>query len=65
MGTSRVLLTTGEMLEVQGSIDEVTKALENATRSSAGTLARLRACDPAVEIAVNPAHVVTVTAGDA
>jgi hypothetical protein len=64
VATSKLLLSTGEPLEVDGSIDDVTKALENATRSSAGTLARLNLRSAAGEIAVNPAHVVTVTSAD-
>ena len=60
MAMSKLVLTTGDALEVDGSLDDVTKALENATRSSAGTLARLTAADGSQQIAVNPVHVVTV-----
>jgi hypothetical protein len=62
MATTRVLLVTGEQLTVRGSQDEVAKALENAARSSAGTLAWLREkeADGESTLGVNPAQVVTV-----
>ena len=34
------MLATGDQLEVDAPLDEVVKQLENAARSSAGTLAR-------------------------
>jgi hypothetical protein len=37
-----LLMATGDHLEVEASYDEVIKELENAARSSHGTLARLR-----------------------
>jgi hypothetical protein len=64
MATTRVLLSTGDQLEVEGAIDEVIKELENAARSSAGTLARLREPDTGELLAVNAAHVITVRRGD-
>lgn len=45
-------------------MDEVMKTLENAARSSAGTLARLREAGGPEELGVNPLHVVTVRPGD-
>jgi hypothetical protein len=62
--TSKLLLTTGDLLEVKGSIYEVTKTLENAARSSAGTLARLEESGASNDLAVNPLQVVTVRPGD-
>jgi hypothetical protein len=59
---TRILLATGEQLEVDASIDDVVKALENAARSSAGTLARLTEAGSGEPIAVNAAHVVLVRA---
>jgi hypothetical protein len=41
----------------------VEKLLQNAVRSSPGTLARLQAADNGELVGVNPAHVVTVTRG--
>jgi hypothetical protein len=57
---TRILLATGEQLEVDGPIDDVVKQLENAARSSAGTLARLTEAASGDVLAVNAAHVVLV-----
>jgi hypothetical protein len=57
---TRILLATGEQLEVDASIDDVVKELENAARSSAGTLARLTDSASGEPLAVNAAHVVLV-----
>jgi hypothetical protein len=62
---TRILLTTGDQLEVDASVDEVVKELENAARSSAGTLARLTQSDSGKPVAVNAAHVVLVRPSDA
>lgn len=57
------MLSTGTDLEVAGSLREVEKLLQDAVRSSPGTLAWLR--DTAGDaIGVNPAHVVTVVAAE-
>ncbi|MGH2762826.1 MAG: hypothetical protein ACRDL4_11595 [Thermoleophilaceae bacterium] len=61
---TRILLATGDHLEVDASLDEVVKALENAARSSAGTLARLTQSDSGEPIALNAAHVVLVHPSD-
>jgi uncharacterized protein YlzI (FlbEa/FlbD family) len=58
-----ILLVTGDRIDVDASIDEVVKALENAARSSAGTLARLTRSD-GEPIALNAAHVVLVREAD-
>jgi hypothetical protein len=55
---TRLLLTTGDRLEVAGTIEEVEKPLQNASRSSPGTLAWLKDADSGESICVNPAHVV-------
>jgi hypothetical protein len=62
---TRILLATGDQLEVDASIDEVVKELENAARSSAGTFARLTKSDSGEPVAVNAAHVVLVRPSDA
>ena len=59
-----IVLATGEQLEVDASFDEVVKELENAARSSAGTLARLTRSGNAAPVAVNAAHVVLVRDGN-
>jgi hypothetical protein len=64
MGTTKILLATGDQLEVDAPLDEVVKELENAARSSAGTLARLTLIESQEPVAVNAAHVVLVRAGD-
>jgi hypothetical protein len=63
MATTTVLLSTGDQLEVEGSIDEVIKELENAARSSSGTLARLTVADSGESLAINGAHVVAIRVG--
>ena len=49
---------------MDGSPDEVAKALENARRSGPGTLAWLRETVGEERLGVNPAQVVTVRAGE-
>jgi hypothetical protein len=61
--TTLVLLATGETLEVEGALDEIAKRLENATRSSAGTLAWLDGAQDNERLGVNPAHVVSIRPG--
>jgi hypothetical protein len=63
MATTRLLLSTGDPLEVEGSIDEVAKQLENAARSGSGTLARLKVADTGEPLAINAAHVVAIRVG--
>jgi hypothetical protein len=62
--TTTLLLATGDQLELDASFDEVVKALEDAARSSAGTLARLTQSGTGEPIAVNGAMVVAVRPGD-
>jgi hypothetical protein len=62
--TTRLLLATGELLEVEGSSPDVYKSLQNAARSSPGTLAWVRDVASDEDIAVNPSHVVTLRPGD-
>jgi hypothetical protein len=59
--STRVLLSTGDSLEVAGTIEAVEKPLQNAVRSSPGTLAWLKDADTGESICVNPVHVVTLT----
>lgn len=55
-----ILLATGDQLEVDASIEEVVKVLENAARSSAGTLARVTRSGTGEAVALNATHVVLV-----
>jgi hypothetical protein len=56
-----LLLSTGESLEVAGTPDDVGRRLQDAVRSSPGTLAWLQAAGGQELVGVNPVHVVTVT----
>jgi hypothetical protein len=59
--STTLLLSTGDSVEVVGTPDEVGKLLQDAIRSSSGTLAWLHAADGEDSIGVNPAQVVMVT----
>jgi hypothetical protein len=63
LATTTLLLATGETLELNGELDEVAKALENAARSSAGTLAWLEQAGDGQRFGVNPGHVVMIRRG--
>jgi len=63
VATTTILLATGEALEVVGLLDQVSKQLENAARSSAGTLAWLEEAPDGERFGVNPAHVVWIRQG--
>jgi len=60
MGSSTLLLVTGEQVEVEGRVEETAKLLENAARSSAGTLAWLTDSATGETLGINPLQVVTV-----
>jgi hypothetical protein len=62
VGRSTILLVTGERLDVEGSVEEAAKALENAARSSSGTLAWLQDAVTQETLGVNPLQVVSVRA---
>jgi hypothetical protein len=56
--TTDLILVTGERIEVEGSLEDVAKTLENAARNTAGTLAWLTAADSGQTVGVNAAHLV-------
>jgi hypothetical protein len=58
--STNLLLTTGEHLAVRGTLEDVQKRLQDAVRSSSGSLALLTEAATGEQIVVNPAHVVTV-----
>jgi hypothetical protein len=58
--TTRLLLATGEALVVRGSPEDVARQLENAARSSAGTLAWFDEASADERLGVTPAHVVLI-----
>jgi hypothetical protein len=60
--TTRLVMVTGEALLVDGSVDEIGRLLQDAARSTSGALAWLEAGGE--KLGVNPAHVITVSAGD-
>jgi hypothetical protein len=62
--TTKLLLATGAELEVEAPLDKVVKELEDASRSSAGTLARLTEAGTGEAIALNAAHVVAARPGN-
>jgi hypothetical protein len=64
MATTKLLLTTGDQIEIEGTVDEAIKELENAARSAHGTLARLSESGTGGPVAVNAAQVVSVRPGD-
>lgn len=64
VATTMILLVTGTEIEVDAPLDKVVKELEDAERSSAGTLARLTQAGTGDPIALNAAHVVAVRPGN-
>jgi hypothetical protein len=60
---TKLLLATGDALEVTGGVEVVAKQVEDASRSSAGALAWFEQSDGG-RIAVNPAHVVAIQPED-
>ena len=63
VATTKIVMATGDELEVEAPFDKVVKELEDAARSSAGTLARLTQAGTGEPIALNAAHVVAVRPG--
>jgi hypothetical protein len=59
--STMVLFSTGDRLEVAGAIEDVEKPLQDAARSSPGTLAWLKDAGTGESVCVNPAHVVALT----
>jgi hypothetical protein len=55
-------MSTGTVLEVSGSPRDVAKLLQDAVRSSPGTLAWLEDARHDTPVGVNPAHVVVLSA---
>jgi hypothetical protein len=65
IGASRstnLVMSTGASLEVAGSPQDVAKLLQDAVRSSPGTLAWLKDAHHGTPVGVNPAHVVVLSA---
>jgi hypothetical protein len=62
--STRLLLTTGDWVVVDGATDGVTRQLEDASRSTTGTVAWLREVEDGEAVGISPAHVVMIRAGD-
>ena len=62
--STKVLLITGELLEVEGPINDVERLVEDAARSTTGTLAWLKDARTEEPVGVNPMHDVTLRPGD-
>jgi hypothetical protein len=58
-----LVFATGETIEVRANLDQVAKHLENAARSSPGTLAWFDEAAAGERLGVNPAHVLWIRAG--
>jgi hypothetical protein len=56
---TKLLLVTGETIEVTGGLDDVAKQVEDASRSSAGALAWFEQ-SAGGRVGVNPSHVVAI-----
>jgi hypothetical protein len=63
VASTKLLLATGETLEVRGSLEEVAKELEDATRSGAGTFAWLDVAADGERVGLKPSHVVSIRPG--
>jgi hypothetical protein len=59
--SAALLLATGERIEADGRIEDVERRLQDAARSSSGTLAWLKLAGTDEPVGVNPAHVVMLT----
>ena len=64
MSSTKLVLVTGEQLEVAGPLEQIERGLQDAARSSSGTLAWLKEAGSSEPVGVNPAHVVIVRPGD-
>lgn len=63
MADTTLLLATGQTLELSGAPEEVANQLENAARSSAGTMAWFVETSTGQRLGVNPGQVVSVRGG--
>ena len=60
--STELVMSTGAAVEVAGSPQDVAKRLQDAVRSSPGTLAWFDDARQGTPVGVNPAHVVVVSA---
>jgi hypothetical protein len=62
--TTCLLLSTGESVVVDGAMVDVKRQLEDASRSTTGTLAWLNEVEGGQVVGVNPSHVVMLRESD-
>jgi hypothetical protein len=62
--TTKLLLITGDRLEVEGAVEDVERLLSDAARSTSGALAWLKEATSDEAVGVNPEQVVTIRPGD-
>ena len=60
MPCTEIRLLSGDVFTVEGTTDEVERALSDAARSGQSRLAWLRECGKGDSIGINPAHVIAV-----
>lgn len=64
MPSTRILLTTGDWVAVDGTTDHVSRQLEDASRSTTGTLAWFKDAEGGESVGLSPSHVVMLRPGD-
>jgi hypothetical protein len=65
MPCTEIRLLSGDVFVVEGTTDEVERALSDAARSGQSRLAWLRECGRGEAIGINPAHVIALRLGEA
>ena len=65
MPRTEIRLLSGDVFTVEGTTDEVERALSDAARSGQSRLAWLKPCGRDAPIGINPAHVVALRLGEA
>ena len=60
MTGTEIRLASGDVFTVDGTTDEVERALSDAARSGQSRLAWLKECGTGDPIGINPAHVITL-----
>jgi hypothetical protein len=62
VANAEIKLVDGDLLTVEGTLEEVEKKLSDAARSGQSRLAWFRELDSDEQIGVNPAHVASLRA---
>jgi hypothetical protein len=61
---TEIRLLSGDVFIVEGTTDEVERALSDAARSGQSRLAWLKECGKGDSIGINPAHVIAMRLGE-